>query len=269
MKQNSVLTIAGSDPSGGAGIQADLKTIEAHNLYGMSIITALTAQSTQGISGILSVDSEFIKKQLISVCEDILPDAVKIGMLPNIEAMKEVIAAIDSYALKNIVLDPVLSSTSGTRFSKSDAVSYMKKELFPRCRLITPNIPEAEILSGMKINSEESMEKAAESLAGEHGCNVLLKGGHSSFFKEGDMTDLLCEFERADNRITLTRIKGKRIDNPNTHGTGCTLSSAIACNLAVGMSLKDSVTAARKYMERCIAAGLDIGHGRGPLYHRV
>ncbi len=308
MDQKSVLTIAGSDSSGGAGIQADLKTFEAHGVYGMSVITALTAQNTLGVQGVMTVSADFIGKQLRSVFEDIVPDAVKIGMLPDDEAMLAVAEKIDEYKCKNVVLDPVLSSTSGTELTRAKAQSTLKRELFSRARLITPNIPEAEKLSEMAISSSQDMEKAAEFLAAEYGCSVLLKGGHSSDFgtgaKSGDdssfdntSNDLLLinqeremhidavkeistektnDLENAIDKLTegggpfvKVWLCGERIDNPNTHGTGCTLSSAIAGNLALGMDLETAVKYAKKYIEACIIAGLKIGHGRGPLYHGV
>ncbi|WP_408072034.1 bifunctional hydroxymethylpyrimidine kinase/phosphomethylpyrimidine kinase [Butyrivibrio sp. JL13D10] len=386
MRQKTVLSIAGSDPSGGAGIQADLKTMEAHDVYGMSVITALTAQNTMKVTGIFPVPSDFIRKQLDSVCEDILPDAVKIGMLPDKASMEAVVSAIDKYRLSNIVLDPVLSSTSGTDFSGKQAIEYMKDNLFSRCTVITPNIPEAEILSGNKIGSKEDMLSTAKCLSEKYGCSVLLKGGHSSFENAGTSSDLLffragqksefrmasypddtelktefgkdcypddtevktgfqkdyypddtevktefgkdCNPDDMGSKIEFgkdcnpddtgsktefrkdyypddTEVKtefrkglhpcdkesdfskdyafddveqitsdyiwlvGERVENPNTHGTGCTLSSAIACGLAKGLSLENAVIEAKTYIGRCINAGLEIGHGRGPLFHRV
>lgn len=286
MKQKTVLTIAGSDCSGGAGIQADLKTMEAHGVYGMSVVTALTAQNTMGITGIMPVKKSFVKKQLEAVCEDMIPDAVKIGMLPDKAVMEAVVDIIDRYKLDGIVLDPVLSSTSGTELTKLEAMEFMREQLFRRCDLITPNIPEAEKLlafdkgkeDGMgeifnQIDSRDAMEKAARKLSSEYGCNVLIKGGHSSFDKEGVSADLLCmplavtEVEQPDYKLIW--IEGTRLDNPNTHGTGCTLSSAIASNIASGDDLETAVRKAKRYIEKCIAAGLDLGQGRGPLCHRV
>ena len=316
MTQKTVLTIAGSDSSGGAGIQADLKTIEAHGLYGMSVITALTAQNTMGITGIMPINPEFVAKQLDAVCSDIIPDAVKIGMLPDSGVMRAVAYAIDKYELKNVVLDPVLSSTSGTHFSGKEALEYMKEELFPRSMIITPNIPEAEILRRDKgISSREDMVEAAKYLAERYGCNVLLKGGHSKFdndvaadllyyvldydhigpemFKatepaSSDNTETMYDsirkvkvisdgFAQNDFRFNEIRLEskryswliGKRFNNPNTHGTGCTFSSAIACELAKGLDLEMAVNEAKLYIGKCIEAGMDIGHGRGPLLHVV
>jgi hydroxymethylpyrimidine/phosphomethylpyrimidine kinase len=286
MKQKTVLTIAGSDPSGGAGIQADLKTMEAFDVYGMSVITALTAQNTMGITGIMPVDKSFVQRQLEAVCEDIMPDAVKIGMLPDKEVMEAVAETIDKYKLRNIVLDPVLSSTSGTELTRSEAMKYMSEHLFCRCNLITPNIPEAEKLLALKseesdgtvgssdqINSRDEMEESAIELSSRYKCSVLIKGGHSSFDREGVSADLLCVRSDGANgkqlEYKLLWLEGSRIDNPNTHGTGCTLSSAIVANLAVGYELEISVRRAKEYIEKCISAGLDLGQGRGPLCHRV
>ena len=250
-----VLTIAGSDPSGGAGIQADLKTMEAHGVYGMSVITALTAQNTMGVTGKLSVSAEF-------VYDDIVPNAVKIGMLPDAEVMSAVRDVLTERRQRNIVLDPVLSSTSGTKLSSDEAMSFLKNKLFPACTLITPNIPEAERLTGCSITSKETMEEAAKMLGDEAGCSVLLKGGHMSFTPERS-DDLLY------HDSSFTWFSAKRLDNPNTHGTGCTLSSAIACNLANGLDIKEAVKEAKDYLLRCIENGLDLGKGRGPLEHRV
>ncbi|WP_026666205.1 bifunctional hydroxymethylpyrimidine kinase/phosphomethylpyrimidine kinase [Butyrivibrio sp. FC2001] len=266
--QKTVLSIAGSDPSGGAGIQADIKTIEANGAYGMSVITALTAQNTLGVTGILPIEEEFITKELDAVCSDIRPDAVKIGMLSDTGAMRAVAEVVDKYELKNVVLDPVLGSTSGTDFSGKEAVEYMKGNLFSRSTIITPNIPEAEILSGMTIASRDDMIKAARLLHKKYGCSVLVKGGHCTFDNADAAADLLyCSGGEMDEDFLW--LAGERIDNPNTHGTGCTLSSAIAANLAKGMELKEAVIEAKTYIGKCIAAGLDLGHGRGPLCHVI
>ncbi len=274
----SVLTIAGSDCSGGAGIQADLKTMSAHRVYGMSVITALTAQNTLGITGVQNVSGEFVEKQLRAVFEDIYPDAVKIGMLPNIEVMQAVYEALKKYKVKNVVLDPVLASTSGTELSASAGRNYLIKELFPLCCVVTPNIPEAQEISKelqknqeemefVDIDSAEKAEDVCEFLSEAIGCSVLLKGGHSSFNIDGEVADLLCVNEGSGSRLLW--ISGDRYDNPNTHGTGCTLSSAIACNLALGHDLEKSVLRAKKYVGSCIKAGLDLGQGRGPMEHVI
>lgn len=258
----TVLTIAGSDPSGGAGIQADLKTMEAHGVYGMSVITALTAQNTMGVSGKLPIPADFVRAQLRSVHEDIFPDGVKIGMLPDQMIMRAVKDTLLSYEHKNIVLDPVLGSTSGTAFSSYESREYLMRELFPVCTLITPNVPEAEILAGRKINSETVLENAAKALGDAYGCSVLIKGGHFTA-NEGFSDDCLY------HNGAFEWISAQRIDNPNTHGTGCTLSSAIACNLALGFELTDAVKRAKQYLTGCIEKRLDLGKGRGPLEHRV
>ena len=276
MKQKTVLTIAGSDPSGGAGIQADLKTMEAFDVYGMSVITALTAQNTLGVSAVMNVEPAFVEKQLEAVLSDIQPDAVKIGMLPDRNIMEVVCKALDEYKIKKVVLDPVLSSTSGTELSRNSDLEYMIKELFKRCTLITPNIPEAEKIiksisaicqdqsfKNMYISSGEDMELAARIISDFCGCSVLIKGGHSSFAGDDSSDDLLYIMP-GSRRIWLT---GKRIDNSNTHGTGCTLSSAIACGLAKGMTIEKAMSLAKDYITECISMGLDLGHGRGPLYH--
>lgn len=256
-----VLSIAGSDPSGGAGIQADLKTMEAHGVYSMSVITALTAQNTTGVIGISPVAADFVRLQLRSVFDDIRPDAVKIGMLPDAEVMEAVRDILTEYKPDNIVLDPVISSTSGTELSRSEALAFMKDQLFPICDLITPNIPEAERLSGIVIKDKEDMEKAEIRLCENSGCSVLLKGGHS-LFDVDKSKDILY------HNGQFTYYEAKRINNPNTHGTGCTLSSAIASNLALGMEMQLAVEKAKQYLTACIEKGLDIGHGRGPLEHR-
>lgn len=275
MIQKTVLSIAGSDPSGGAGIQADLKTLEAFDVYGMSVVTALTAQNTLGVTGIKPVSSSFVWEQLKAVLDDITPDAVKIGMLPDKETMEVVCKVVDEYGLRNVVLDPVLSSTSGTELSRKEALGFMKEEVFKRCFLITPNIPEAEKLCENSINSREEMEQAARGLYESFGCNVLIKGGHSSFDIDGVCEDLLYIGQEPQVRLAMDHSSGtkalwlsrERIDNPNTHGTGCTLSSAIASGLAKGQDMEVAVRNAKEYITSCIEAGLVIGHGRGPLYH--
>lgn len=285
----TVLAIAGSDPSGGAGIQADIKTIAAHGLYGMSVITALTAQNTMGVYGTYAVSRDFVWAQLKAVIEDIYPDAVKIGMLPDIDVMEVVAECLDKYKVKNVVLDPVFSSTSGTELSKAEAHDFMVKELFKRATLVTPNIPEADVIyhicnkyhicedgtiSGKGVlnstetvfTSQKSIEDVASFLVGDLDCNILIKGGHSFFNKEGEVMDCLCL--RGDNPEPVIKwLSSKKIDNPNTHGTGCTLSSAIACNLAFGMNLENATKNGKEYVSACIGAGLKLGHGRGPMEH--
>ena len=253
----TVLTIAGSDSSGGAGIQADIKTITAHKLYAMSAITALTAQNTTGVYGILESTPEFLKNQLDCIFRDIFPDAVKIGMVSNVELIRTIAAALKEYGAKNIVLDPVMVSTSGCRLIAEDAAKTLIDELMPLAAVITPNIPEAEVLSGMEIRTPEDMVTAAEKIAGNYGGAILIKGGHEL----NTANDLLYQ----DGEVHW--FYGERIDNPNTHGTGCTLSSAIASNLAMGYSLPDSVKRAKEYISGALRAQLNLGKGSGPLEH--
>ena len=252
-----VLTIAGSDCSGGAGIQADLKTMLANGVYGMSVITSLTAQNTTGVMAISNVDPLFLLQQLDAVMDDITPDAVKIGMVPSAELIEVIADRLKFYGIKNIVADPVMVSTSGADLSNQKSVRALVREILPIATVVTPNIPEAEVLAGIKIFSREDMREAAGRIYSQCGCSVLIKGGH----RESDSDDLLYhqdEFYNLDSR---------RIDNSNTHGTGCTLSSAIACNLAKDMTLPESVRRAKRYITGAIGAGLDVGKGRGPLDH--
>lgn len=257
MKMKTALTIAGSDCSGGAGIQADLKTMTMNGVYGMSAITALTAQNTTGVKSIQESTPEFLKEQLDAVFEDIFPDAVKIGMVSSTELIHVIADALRLYQARNIVVDPVMVATAGSALIQTQAVQTMVEELLPLADLVTPNIPEAEVLSGMTIYSKEDMETAAKQLGDRYGCAVLLKGGHSI----NDANDLLCTEGK------LYWFQGKRIDNPNTHGTGCTLSSAIASNLAKGFSLGESVQRAKEYISGALAAMLDLGKGSGPMMH--
>lgn len=257
MKMKTALTIAGSDCSGGAGIQADLKTMTMNGVYGMSAITALTAQNTTGVKSIQESTPEFLKEQLDAVFEDIFPDAVKIGMVSSTELIHVIADALRLYQARNIVVDPVMVATAGSALIQTQAVQTMVEELLPLADLVTPNIPEAEVLSGMTIGSKENMETAAKQLGDRYGCAVLLKGGHSI----NDANDLLYTEGK------LSWFQGKRIDNPNTHGTGCTLSSAIASNLAKGFSLGESVQRAKEYISGALAAMLDLGKGSGPMMH--
>ena len=252
-----VLTIAGSDCSGGAGIQADIKTISAHGMYAMSAITALTAQNTTGVSDIFNITPEFVESQLESIFTDIYPDSVKTGMMSEADIIETVAAVLKKYKAPNVVVDPVMVSTSGSRLLSDSALDAMTGLLFPAARVITPNIPEAEVLSGISISNLADMEKAARIISEKTPAAVLVKGGHSV----SDATDLLLENGR------VFTFAGKKIDNPNTHGTGCTLSSAIACGLADGLSAADSIQRAKDYLTGAIAAGLDIGHGSGPVDH--
>lgn len=252
-----VLTIAGSDCSGGAGIQADLKTMTAHKVYGMTVITALTAQNTTGVYGIMDATSEFVEKQIDCVFEDIRPDAVKIGMVSNKDIIVAIAEKLKEYNALNIVVDPVMISTSGKPLLSPDAMDNLINVLLPIGTVITPNIPEAESISGSTIENAEDMEKAARLIGEKCRVAVLIKGGHSI----NDANDLLYEAGE------LTWFNTKKVDNDNTHGTGCTLSSAIACNLAYGCSLKESVKNAKEYITEAIGAGLNLGKGSGPLDH--
>ena len=253
----TALTIAGSDSGGGAGIQADLKTMTMNGVFAMSAVTALTAQNTTGVQGIYEVTPEFLKQQIDSVFTDLRPDAVKIGMVsssPLIEAIAERLAY---YGAEKIVVDPVMVATSGARLIAEDAVDTLSRRLFPLAAVLTPNVPEAEVLSGHTIRNETEMETAAEEIGRRFGCAVLLKGGHSV----NDANDLLFDGGKAK------WFRGKRIRNDNTHGTGCTLSSAIAANLAKGFGLEESVGRAKEYISGALSAMLDIGAGSGPMAH--
>ena len=254
---NTALSIAGSDCSGGAGIQADLKTMTMNGVYAMSAVTALTAQNTTGVTGIYNVPPDFLRQQLDAVFVDICPDAVKIGMVSEKALIHVIAEKLQEYRAEHIILDPVMVATSGARLIREDAVSVLVAELIPLAELVTPNIPEAEILAGMQIDTPEDMEKAAKIIFRRHGCNVLLKGGHA----KNDANDLLYTQEKA------IWLHGRRIANPNTHGTGCTLSSAIAANRAKGCSLQESVERAKAYLSGALAAMLDLGHGSGPMDH--
>jgi len=257
MKMKTTLTIAGSDCSGGAGIQADLKTMTMNGVYAMSAITALTAQNTTGVRAIQESTPDFLGHQLDAIFEDIYPDAVKIGMVSSSELIHVIAEKLRYYDAKNVVVDPVMVATSGSALMKNDAVKTLMEELLPISTLVTPNIPEAQILSGFIIETKEDMIAAAKKIENDHKCAVLLKGGHSI----NDANDLLCingEF---------VWFEGKRIDNPNTHGTGCTLSSAIASNLAKGFTLAESVQRAKDYISGALAAMLDLGKGSGPMNH--
>ena len=254
---NTALTIAGSDSCGGAGIQADIKTMTMNGVYAMSAVTALTAQNTTGVFGIQEVSPEFLEKEIEAIVTDIRPDAVKTGMVSSADLIRTIASSIKKHSLKNIVVDPVMVATSGSRLISEDAVSVLEKELFPLALVITPNIPEAEIISGMTIKDRKDMEEAARKINADFGPAVLLKGGHSV----SDADDYLFADEKGE------WFSGKRIDNPNTHGTGCTLSSAIAANLAKGCSLSESVRRAKSYISLALAAQLNLGKGSGPLMH--
>lgn len=253
----TVLTIAGSDCSGGAGIQADIKTMTAHKVYAMSAITALTAQNTTGVYGVQEVTPDFLNQQLDCIFTDIMPDAVKIGMVSSAALIDVIADALQRYHARHIVLDPVMVATSGSRLMADGAASALQSRLFPLAEVVTPNIPEAEALSGMTIHTKEEMQQAARIIAEHTGGAVLVKGGHLTDTAD----DLLLQGE---DSLWLT---GERVDTHNTHGTGCTLSSAIASNLALGYSLADSVARAKAYITAALKAGLDLGRGNGPLDH--
>ena len=253
----TALTIAGSDSSGGAGIQADIKTMMANGVYAMSAITALTAQNTTGVTAILNVTPEFLAQELDAVFTDIYPDAVKIGMVSESELIRTIAARLKQYGAKNIVVDPVMVATSGAKLICDEAVDILKTELFPLASVLTPNIPETEVLTGRLVRSAEDMVEAARQIAETYHCAVLVKGGH----KLNDANDLLY----TDGSYRW--FNGKRIDNPNTHGTGCTLSSAIASNLAKGLSMEVSVERAKEDISGALSAMLNLGQGSGPMDH--
>lgn len=254
---NCVLSIAGSDSSGGAGIQADLKTFSAHKLYGMTVITALTAQNTRGVQGVVPVSPEFVGQQLDSVFSDIPPQAVKIGMVSQEEIVVVIRQKLEEHKAQNIVVDPVMVATSGAKLLEDRVISTLISQLFPLARVITPNLSEAQVLSGHSIQTKEEMILAGQKIQALAQAPVLVKGGHL-----GDCADDLLV-----NGEEIRWFSGKRVDNPNTHGTGCTLSSAIACHLALGLSLADSVAGAKAYLTGALEAGLDLGAGSGPLLH--
>ena len=253
----TALTIAGSDSSGGAGIQADIKTMTMNGVFAMSAITALTAQNTTGVTGILNATPDFLEKELDAIFTDIFPDAVKIGMVSSAELITVIAEKLKAYGAKHVVVDPVMVATSGAKLLRSDAIEVLKERLLPLAEVLTPNIPEAEILADMKIESPADMETAARTICEKYGCAVLCKGGHDL----NDANDLLWKDGKG------RWFNGRRIDNPNTHGTGCTLSSAIASNLAKGMELDAAVERAKAYISGALAAMLDLGKGRGPMNH--
>ena len=273
-KMNKVaLTIAGSDSCGGAGIQADIKTMTAHGVYATSAVTALTAQNTLGVTAIMNATPEFLGQELDAIFTDITPAAVKIGMVSTSDLIDVIAQRLTHYQAKNIVVDPVMVATSGSKLIDEDAIATLKTKLIPLARVITPNIPEAEILYGASISTESDMMNAAQTLANTYGCAVLVKGGHATqdandflfdpeFQGEGESTS--CDGGENGGGIW---IRGKRVNTTNTHGTGCTLSSAIASNLAKGFTLQEAITQAKAYLSGALAAGLDLGHGSGPLDH--
>ena len=284
----TALTIAGSDSGGGAGIQADLKTMMAFGVFGTSAITALTAQNTLGVQDSLPVPASFVEKQMDSVFQDIFPDAVKIGMIADIEQVSAISEKLREYGAEHIVIDPVMISTSGRRLMPEDAAELAQEKLYPLAELLTPNIPEAEYLADMRIFSDEDRKTAASVIYQALGCPVLIKGGHAAVEESGGgcgpgmgeedrkSANDCCGREkgasgRSDDRLydgeNMIWLRGPRISCKNTHGTGCTLSSAIASGLARGQTLEASVRAAKRYIEGALRDGMDIGHGNGPLNH--
>ncbi len=253
----TALSIAGTDPSGGAGIQADLKTMTMNGVFAMSAVTALVAQNTTGVREIVELTPEFLGRQIDAVFEDIPPDAVKIGMVASRGLIEMIADKLRFYQAKNIVVDPVMVATSGDRLISEEAVDTLKHRLLPLATVATPNIPEAEILSGMAIRTPAHIEAAAKAIGDAYGCAVLLKGGHDV----NDANDFLYHAGQGQ------WFNGKRINNPNTHGTGCTLSSAIAANLAKGFDLPDSIRRSKDYLSGALGAMLDLGKGRGPMMH--
>lgn len=252
-----VLSIAGSDPSGGAGIQADIKTITAHKMYAMTAITALTAQNTTGVRGGVDAPAEFVASQIDCVFDDIRPDSVKIGMVSSIAIIEAIADRLSAHRASNVVLDPVMVATSGGRLISGDAKDALTRCLFPLADIITPNIPEAEVLCGLEIRGRRGMEAAAAKIAEGYGGAILIKGGHMV----NEATDLLLDDGKA------VWFEGERVDTPNTHGTGCTLSSAIACGLAAGLSRADAVRSAKRYLTGALRSMLDLGQGSGPVDH--
>ena len=262
MRYNTVLTIAGSDSGGGAGIQADIKTISALGCYAASAITAITVQNTLGVQAVHPVPLDILRGQIDAVLSDIGADAIKIGMLHSSEVVNLVAEMIEKYQIRNIVLDPVMVSTSGHRLIEEDAVEVIKTRLMPLARVITPNVPEAEILAGCKITGEDEFEAIARRLSDNGNVSVLMKAGHLS----GD--SLVDYFYNAEDD-TITRLQSKRVQTKNTHGTGCTLSSAFAASLAKGENLTDAAISAKRYIEQAIISGAEyeIGKGHGPVNH--
>ena len=253
----TALSIAVSDSGGGAGIQADLKTMTLHGVFAMSAVTALTAQNTTGVRGIMEVSPEFLAQQMDAVFEDIFPDAVKIGMVSSAELVMVIAERLRHFKARNIVVDAVMVSTSGSRLMQTEAIAVLQRELLPLSSLVTPNIPEAEVLSGLTILNKKDMMLAAKTISDRYRCAVLLKGGHSIT----DADDLLY------SEGGYQWFEGKRIDNPNTHGTGCTLSSAIASNLAKGRDIETAIRLAKEYISGALGAMLNLGAGSGPMNH--
>ncbi len=257
MKMKTALTIAGSDSSGGAGIQADIKTMTMHGVFATSAVTALTAQNTLGVKSILEATPEFLADELDAVFLDIYPDAVKTGMVASSKLICTISNKLKEYSARNIVVDPVMVATNGAKLIGDEAIETLRKELLPMATVLTPNIPEAEVLSRMKICTERDMEDSARKIFEEFGCAVLLKGGHDL----NDANDLLWSEKGPE------WFRGRKVENPNTHGTGCTLSSAIASNLALGKTLSESVKRAKDFVSGALSSMLDLGKGKGPMNH--
>lgn len=254
---HTVLSIAGSDSSGGAGIQADLKTITCLGEYGMTVITAITAQNTMGVTGIENISPQMVGEQIDAVFQDIYPDAVKLGMISRPEIMEVICEKLREYQAQNIVVDPVMVATSGNSLMEDDTVITLKEKLLPLADIITPNLSEAQVLSGLAIKNREEMIEAAKVISDYYKGAILIKGGH--------LTEEAADLLYVDGKMNW--FTGKRFENINTHGTGCTLSSAIATYLAKGFSITDSVGYAKRYVADAIAANLNLGKGRGPLWH--
>jgi hydroxymethylpyrimidine/phosphomethylpyrimidine kinase len=261
-KYYRVLTIAGSDSGGGAGIQADLKTFAANGCYGMSVITALTAQNTRGVTAIHALPPAFAVEQLTAVFTDIGTDAIKIGMLYSAELIEAVAETLNNYRPRNIVLDPVMVAQSGDKLLQDEAIQAIKEHLMPVADVVTPNLPEAEVLLGQKIETFQDVQRAARDLSGIGGRSILIKGGHMAESKSNDLL-YLTEEDR------FCSLEADRIDSQNNHGTGCTLSSAIAAHMARGSDIEEAVNKAKTFIHNAIQAGAayKIGHGHGPVHH--
>lgn len=262
MHYKKVLTIAGSDSGGGAGIQADIKSISACGCYASSAITAITAQNTLGVRDIHPIPNIILRSQIEAVLDDIGADAIKIGLLHSSESIQIVANCLDQYQIKNVVLDPVMVATSGDKLLQDEAIAHLKNILFPKVRIITPNLPEAEIILGRKITSQSEFGAVAKELAEKFQVSVLLKAGH---LNADILTDVLYDFENS----SCTELPSKRIKSVNTHGTGCSLSSALAAFLAKGFNISESAQRAKEYITESIKAGADyeIGKGHGPVHH--
>ena len=268
-KLPAVLSIAGSDSSGGAGIQADIKTIQSLGMFAETAITAITAQNTQGVTAVQNIDPEIVEAQIDAVFADIAPRAVKIGMVSSPEIVEAIANALARNNARNVVVDPVMVATSGSALAEGGAVSAMRDRLFPLATIITPNLQEATVLAGFEIATADDALRASQQIASTCGAAVLIKGGHGLMGPDRTPDQVS---EAADDLLldadgTPTWMYGQRIDNPNTHGTGCTLSSAIASYLAVDYTLPRAVGAAKEYLTGAIKAQLNLGQGSGPLDH--